>query len=280
MSLNESRQKEIEDVDDKIRQTALRKCHETWADFNAALRSTDDFHAFEWTWKLLKISVPFFYFQFGVYKLKLHIYWRSVVPALAIVLIVAVVISYFGSLRKIIELRWCSTTMAEVTDKSITRLGESDQCRWLFFHDTFVIYVSTMIIFNFLSACFRSPGVVLTSRQQAKNNKGSDLVDTNNSMLKVWKDWSSTDSIGGFCGISLPFDVAREALLVKSYYNIADSRNSSTKHNTTRNIMKRKNEVFPSTQETFCNKCMIKRPPRCHHCSICDRWYVFTFVVC
>ena len=182
MSLNEARQKEIESVDDKIRQTALRKCHETWADFNAALRSTDDFHAFEWTWKLLKISVPFFYFQFGVYKLKLHIYWRSVVPALAIALIVAVVISYFGSLRKIIELRWC------LTDKSITRLGESDQCRWLFFHDAFVVYVSTMIIFNFLSACFRSPGVVLTSRQQAKINKGSDLVDTNNSMLKMWKD--------------------------------------------------------------------------------------------
>ena len=270
-------EKENEDEGYRFREQNLDDWHETWSAFNLALRSTDNFHAFEWTFKLLKSGFFFAYFRFGLYKLKLHVYWRSWVPALAITIIVAIVLSYFGSLRNIIKERWCCSIVGVEGkfNNSCSFVDDSDWCRWLLFHDAVVVYLGLMIIFNLMSACFRSPGVVLAKRQQPKGSKKKESMITNKLDSQVQKEsikWSSKDSVGGFCGVGPILNVAREELLVRNYYCIAGISHGSRICNTDTNSKKKQNQAFPSSRETFCNKCMIKRPPRCHHCSICDRW--------
>jgi hypothetical protein len=287
--------------EDSVRQKCVNNWHETWATFNIALRSTDNFHAFEWTFKLLKSGICVAYFKFGLSKLKLHIYWRSWVPVFAIALIAAIVASYFGSLRAIVEERWCyscpstvGTTEGGTDNNSCSRVDdESDSwCRWLLFHDAVVVYLGLMIIFNFVSACFRSPGVVLANHQEVKDDetKESSSMITNNKLnnsqvqKECIKKWSSKDSRGGFCGIDPILNIAREEFLVQNYNKIAglSTNGSSRKCNTNNSNSKKKRQnqaAFPSSREAFCNKCKIKRPPRCHHCSICDRWYVHNIMV-
>ena len=261
--------------DDGIRQKYLNQWHETWREFKSALMSTEDFPAFQWTVRLLKAGSCFVYFKSGVHLLKIHIYWRSSVPALAITLIVLVVSSYFGSLREIIRERWCCPE-----DITCSLAEEGEGCQWILFHDLVVLYLGFMILFNFLSACFRSPGVVLPNLQRPKvgdekGDRGDGKSKENGEKRLERLQWSSKDSRGGFCGIDPILDITKEAYLVQNYYNLAISRREATVQGTTKYVSKTKQlDSFPSTQETFCNKCMIKRPPRSHHCSISNRWCV------
>ena len=277
-------QASTETEDERLRQEYLNHWHETWRGFTAALVSTEDFHAFVWTVKLLKSGICFAYFKSGVYQLKLHIYWRSWVPGLAITLIALVIFSYFGSLREIIRKRWCcpSAEMEGGTKNSCFVTGE--RCRWLHFHDAVVLYLGLMIIFNLMSACFRSPGVVLPNQKQGNDRENEDTRITDDSLKadsKIQNEcirWSSKDSRGGFCGIGPVFNIAREVFLVQNYYNLVALSMGSREAKIDCGSEKTPPPAFPSTQETFCNKCKIKRPPRCHHCSISDQWYVHSLV--
>ena len=155
--------------DDPIREKYLNHWQKTWQGFTSAIVSTEDFHAFQWTIKLFKAGFCVLYIKSGVYKLKIHIYWRSWIPPLAIVLVVLVVSSYFGSLREVVRERWCFPA-GEETNNSYPIVIEGEGCRWLRFHDAVVLYIGFMILFNFVSACFRSPGVVLPNPQPAKDS--------------------------------------------------------------------------------------------------------------
>jgi hypothetical protein len=285
METNDGPGKANED-EDPFRQICLAKWHETWSAFTVALRSTDDFHPFEWTWKLLKSGICVSYFKSGLHKLKIHIYWRSWVPALAIALIVLVVASYFASLREIIRERWCCPAVGgEGGTNYMCSLSDANGwCRWLLFHDATVMYLGLMILFNFLSACFRSPGVVLQNEQQLKDSEKKTSRITKNLHGEARKEsikWCSKDSRGGFCGIDPTLDTEREGFLVQTYYNIANSTSGSGHCKTNINSGKKQhNKPFPSSRETFCGKCNLKRPPRCHHCSTCNRWYVHLIFSC
>jgi len=273
------KENENKSEEDSFRRNYLNNWHETWAAFNIALRSSDEFNALGWTFKLIKSGICFCYFKIGLYKLKLHIHWRSWVPALAIALVAVVVFSYFRSLREIVNERWCCPTLASkgVASGSDSRVDNNGSCQWLLFHDTVVAYLGFMIIFNFLTACFRSPGVVLAKQQQMENdeNKESMITDSlDGRVQEKCRKWSSKESRGGFCCIDPILNIANEKLLVQKYYNIAALSRGSGKISTNIGREKKENQDFPCSRHTFCSKCMIKRPPRCHHCSICDRWYV------
>ncbi len=244
-SENSTMQGNTEQIEEDVplREQCLNHWHETWNEFKRALVSTEDFNALHWTVKLFKAGIGAFYFTSGLDRLKIHVYWRSWIPALAIILIVLVVVSYFGGLREVVRERWCC----------INNNSCPEGCRWLLFHDAVVVYLGGMILFQYLSACFSSPGVVLPNQ----DDKSQETTHANGRIQT--RVWSSKDSRGGFCGINPALNVAKEAWLVQNYFDLASSRQFSG---------------FPGTEETFCNKCNIKRPPRCRHCSVCNRWYV------
>ena len=277
-------QASTEAEDDRLRQKYLNHWHETWRGFTAALVSTEDFHAFRWTIRLLKAGLCFAYFKSGIYQLKIHIYWRSWVPALAIALIALVVSSYFGALREIVRERWCCSTAGGTNNNCSVAEGEG--CRWMIFHDAVVLYLGLMILFNFVSACFRSPGVVLANHQKAKDRGGKDSMvaekskNLSSEILNEHMRWSSKNSQGGFCGMDPILNIAREEFLVRNYYNLADLSRTFREYGANDDSGRKEIQEFPSTRETFCNKCMIKRPPRAHHCSISGRWYVHLLFCC
>mmetsp|Transcript_6284 Transcript_6284/g.6990 ORF Transcript_6284/g.6990 Transcript_6284/m.6990 type:complete len:454 (-) Transcript_6284:3916-5277(-) len=249
--------------EDRFYQYYMNHWNETFLDFRKDLLSTDNnFHAFPWTLRLLEAGLFYCYVQSGFYKLKIHIYWRSWVPALAIILIFMVIMSYYGSLRVVIKERWCCIILDQEEKSNISC---KDDCRWQLFHDFFVAYLGIMIIFNFLSACFRSPGVVLS-----KNGGGPEIEDKDPNKIKKW---SSIDSNGGFCFIDPILNIAREQSLVRDYYASVDLSqiNKLNDDGNDDNDSQSKDQYFPNTRETFCKKCNTRRPPRCHHCSICHR---------
>jgi hypothetical protein len=226
---------------------------DTWNDFNRAIRSREEFNATRWTWRLLVAGMGYLYVKTGLVNLNVHVYWRSWVPSFAVTLVALVVMSYYTTLRSPLMERWCCSP--SVVDGTKTCRND---CLWPHFHDAAVAYFGVMILFHYLSACFRSPGVALSEDFRPTGDK----VPKEESIKSKLK-WTAVDSRGGCCCLNPMLNIDRETALVETYYfKVAG------------NAARRGwgiGERFPSTDESRCDKCNIQRPPRCHHCSICDR---------
>mmetsp|Transcript_104426 Transcript_104426/g.156400 ORF Transcript_104426/g.156400 Transcript_104426/m.156400 type:complete len:420 (+) Transcript_104426:48-1307(+) len=215
---------------------------ETWSKFNRALRSPDNFNAFQWTLKLSKAALIYFvYFRTGLYRLRLHKHWTSWIPFVGIGLVLLISSSYYYSLRSGIAHRYCCM-----------ETEASDQCQvgWKcsLAHDVTVTYISFMIVFHYLAACFQSPGVALP---------GERPNDSNTPEIGQ-EEWLAVDGRGGCCCFNTRLNVAKEQKRVNEY-NALNIQDVSGVRN------------FPSVERTVCQKCNITRPPRCRHCSKCNR---------
>jgi hypothetical protein len=223
----------------------LSEYEKQWIDtkiaFNRALRSTDNFNAFHWVSRLLRAGVGYLYFKTGLTKLGIHRTGRSYVPFFAVSLVSLVLLSYFTRLRFVILKRWC----CDVEMKEATCM---ENCKWPLLHDFFVSYVGIMILFNYISACFRSPGVALAAKYEC--------FDSSDSIPDEMK-WKAADCQGGCCGLNPYLDLKKE----KSRASLCIDNGLET-HETA---------GFPTNEWSFCKKCEITRPPRTHHCSICQR---------
>ena len=168
-----------------------RQWEETWTSFNRAIRSPDDFNAFLWIFRLAKSFIVYLYFRTGLIALGIHKKWRSAIPVFALLLIFLVVLSYFAQLRYITVRTWCPV------ESGI----DPPTCRSAFLHDSFVLYIGTMIVFHYLSASLKSPGVALAAEFDELGNE-----DTVPGHLQ----WKSVDCKGGCCCLNPTLSVVVE----------------------------------------------------------------------
>ena len=215
---------------------------QTWNDFKRALRSPQPFNPFIWLYRLINAVVVDLYYKTGcasfVHRYQLNVVWKPVIPIFAMSLVLLVVFSYFASIRSLVQSRWCCQQEAEAT---------CQYCHWMFLHDFIVIYLSFLILFHYAQTVFQSPGVALPHPAPEK--------------------WTAMQSQGGLLGWDAVLDEAAERKRVGLYGNMADLDVSSQPANSSNTQI----SYLPSPDPSFCNKCCITRPPRCHHCSSCQR---------
>lgn len=227
--------------------TYIDHWNETWRDFNRALRSPDSFNAFLWTYRLGLGLATYSYHHTGLHRLQLHKVWRPLVPSFAILLVALIALSYFTTLRVIVRERWCCRAVVTGEKKC------HETCWWQYAHDATVFYLCIMILFNYLSTTFRSPGVAL----------GADYKDIDdNDCLSPDRKWTAIEGQGGCCGFNPLLDLLAERRRTRDY---------ALNDIVSNHLRSKDEECFPTTESTTCRKCNISRPPRCRHCSTCKR---------
>lgn len=219
----------------------VQRWKSVWESFQRALRSPSEFHAWAWVCRLGVGLVDYIYHasrvNYVVDRFQLHKVWRPLTPAVAIVLIVFSLSSYFLALRKsLVRPRWCGSSSSSSSSSSM----DDEACAWEYLHTTIVSYLGIVILYTYIRVIFESPGVALP------------LNDPPTA-------WKAMDSQGGVLGWNATLDVAAERRRVDAYGPMLqqDDDDDAT--------------VYPSNKFTFCTKCELWRPPRCHHCSTCGR---------
>jgi len=247
----------------------------TWNAFVRALRSpTETFNPFIWIVRLLRAAVFDITLMTGLQRLLERANARRVllasIPFFGLLLVVAIELSYFVSIRQhVVVARWCKDPSTDTLQSD----ASWSSCSWLAVHDCIVSYVCAMILFHYLNATFSSPGVVLAPDQDQR-------------------PWSALQSQGGILGINAKLNVEKEqermamygitqgttsefaclpcapsssgSSSIKNNAPVPPSRSSSNNDDTV--------IVYPSLSFSSCLKCPnSRRPPRCHHCSTCNR---------
>ncbi len=138
-------------------------------------------------------------------------------------------------------------------------------CFWSMFHLIVTHYLCFMILWNYLHTTFTSPGVLVPQEEEDRktcneNNDGNGMTNTNNLTRREWK---STEGRGGCCYINPKYIIQDEINRVALYKDAVGKECFPSSES---------NSVFiPAANTSFCKKCQMDRPPRCHHCSTCNR---------
>jgi hypothetical protein len=214
----------------------------TWHDFKRALYSPQPFHQWYWIHQLVSSASKYIVGISGLQSIvSVHQpkqFLHSFLPLFGLSLIAFIWWSYLTTLRPMLRKEWCTTNESTCLAKDKI-------------HSSIVVYWIVMITWNFVVACFSSPGVALPKEHST-----------------IQYTWKARSAQGGFCGLNPPFCAAEEVQRVALYGTL----------DTCRAIRGRPplpaNDVpwdFPLTNPSYCEKCDIIRPPRCHHCKVCNR---------
>lgn len=215
----------------------------TWHDFNRALRSPQPFHQWYWIQQLVSSASKYVFGATGLqhfvstYQVKQRL--QSILPAFGITLVLFIWWSYLTTFRPMLRQEWCHSTT-------------ESYCRKDKIHSTIVTYLIVMIAWHFVVACFSSPGVAVPNS------------------LKV-TTWKARNAQGGFCCFNPPFHVEIERKRVALYDGILMDKSQVVLKG--RPPLPADNVAweFPWTNPSYCEICDIIRPPRCHHCKVCNR---------
>ena len=254
-----SQQQQQQQQKDPPRVAVVSPLPDVWRQFNRALRDPrQDFNPFVWIGKLFQALMVHVYICSGCYDCVVYLHldkaWRPLVPYGGLGLVLFVLLAYYNSIREVIQQRWCCS--ANVDDNNNDDVNKCGPCGWIHMHDVLVTYFGFMIIFHYVCTVFRSPGIAFVDPSRRR--------------------WNAMESQGGMWGIDPICRADQERARVNSYYALATT--SSTNDD---KVPKKEKALstetpstvthFPSTKPSFCNKCQIVRPPRCHHCSTCNR---------
>mmetsp|Transcript_9849 Transcript_9849/g.12999 ORF Transcript_9849/g.12999 Transcript_9849/m.12999 type:complete len:475 (-) Transcript_9849:48-1472(-) len=256
---------------------------ETWRGFNRALRSPyEPFNPFDWIHRLFLGLVDHFYIHSGcinlVVKYELNNAWRPLLPLFGLGMIISIDLAYAASIRSVLKERWCcasaATTVEGITNNEAktTQQESDDSCRWMMLHDSLVLYLSFMLLFHYMSTVLNSPGVALP---EAKKQQGQRQQQGSGSG-QSYERWKNTEGQGGMLCIQPILSESAERQRVALYGPIKPRGENQNAHHepadSSLSPLPRRNHVyFPSHEASFCEKCNILRPARCHHCSFCNR---------
>lgn len=191
----------------------------------------------------------------------------QLVPFVAIGLVCVVVLFYFISLHQpIIIERWCNCDAKDENTQEANRSvvdGEPQSCLWSSFHAGIVVYLATMILWNYTRTVFVSPGVALPSQSGdgSERTEGMTQISDSNAPISSPFKWRSVETRGGCCYLSPILSIKEERCRVALYDGAGEEDWASSE-----GIV-----YIPSPQTSYCGKCRMNRPPRCHHCSSCNR---------
>ena len=261
--VDEKEDMKLEDHTDQVEvvNNPIEEWNKIWAEFKEKI--SDPYHDFDqlyWIRTLFYTGCRYILHVTNVdtvcsSSIRIRSLWQPLIPALAVVLIVSIVSSYFLMFHKQVTIqRWCNNSCLEQQQQ---QSQNNIVCYWEYIHSSIVLYIATMILWNYLQTTFQSPGVALPPTSQQK--EGSSIVPTTKD---TFDDWTCFDARGGCCFINSNLNRKEENKRV-NYYN---NNNISTKSKMEENTI-----YYPSPDWTYCKKCNINRPPRCHHCSTCNR---------
>jgi len=191
----------------------------------------------------------------------------QIVPCFAISLVFLTILSYFFCLHQpIIVERWCNCgSKDEKTKEDCTSVinGDGQDCLWSTFHASVVIYLVTMILWNYTLTTFASPGIVLPPQLNDTSEMTETIAKTSEAKEPISSPFKrkSVETGGGCCFLKLNFNVEKERCRVLFYDGVGEEDWASME-----GIV-----YIPSPQKSYCKKCKMNRPPRCHHCSSCNR---------
>lgn len=243
--------------DDEISRNERNQLRQTWGEFLRALNSTQPFNPLTWIYRLSRAVALHVHHWTGC----AHIFqrydlgkaWLPTIPIFAMSLILFVVFAYFASIRTVVKERWCCSNNGDAT----TTTCLADYCSWIYLHDVTIIYLSGMILFHYIQTTFHSPGVALATAAAVAP--------------ALLPPWSAMDSQGGMLGCNPVCDEAAERKRVELYGALPTGGKALISAVQADSSIGPSTTVFPSPEPTYCHKCCIVRPARCHHCGTCNR---------
>jgi hypothetical protein len=164
-------------------------------------------------------------------------------------LTVLCILAYFSTFRRtVVAQRWCGCNIMDNTT--------CHSYYWDVIHTSFVLFLAVNILGNYGSCTFRSPGYVVSAPRLFS-------TDNDNEESKI-----EEIGFGGCCFVSSKINIQKERDRCTTYREtnqVACIVQGESIDNRTIIV------YHPTPFASQCHKCQHERPPRSHHCRVCNR---------